>query len=82
MDRKLYTLKAAAEALSVSRTTIYEWIKKGEIQQVRIVTGEKNARPFVTGASMDAFVERQVKREAEIQAKAEGTAERQVSKYG
>jgi len=36
MNKKLMRVKEAANYLSVSKGTIYNWIKKGELKSIRI----------------------------------------------
>lgn len=51
--KPLYTIKEAAHALALSRTTIYELIASGELARYKI-----GNRAVITASSMRAFVQR------------------------
>lgn len=51
--KPLYTIKEAAHALALSRSTIYELIDSGDLARHKI-----GNRAVITAASMRAFVQR------------------------
>jgi excisionase family DNA binding protein len=54
VERKLYTKRDAATAISVSEKTIDRLIAKGELESIKFVN-----KRMVLADSLDAFVERQ-----------------------
>lgn len=53
VDRRLLSIKSAADRLDVGRTTIYELIKRQELRKVNI-----GRRGLITSDSIDAYIER------------------------
>jgi excisionase family DNA binding protein len=54
MDKQLLRVGEAAQALNVSRWTIYRWVEEGRLQSAR--TGKGSLRIF--RASLTALIER------------------------
>jgi hypothetical protein len=78
-----YSYADAARTLSVSKNTIPVMVKRGDLEEIRYQTGtgeESGERKFVTGRSIDAFIERESQKVKAEKARAEATAERIVAR--
>ena len=51
MDEQYYTIDEVAERLKVTRKTVYDWMRSGELPYVQV-----GSRRRITGSALKAFI--------------------------
>jgi excisionase family DNA binding protein len=51
IEEKFYTIEQVAEMLNVHRTTVYDWMRSGELAYVQV-----GGRRRITGSALSAFI--------------------------
>jgi excisionase family DNA binding protein len=51
IEEKFYTIEQVAEMLNVHRTTVYDWMRSGDLAFVQV-----GGRRRITGSALNAFI--------------------------